>query len=589
MEKAIVYYRMSCDQQDDSIPKQRAEIQRLVDQYQYEIVAEYQDEGLSGSKETHKRKNYLQMLHEIQTGNVHGAKVLLLWKTSRFSRENPLEAAQFYLVLAKSGTLIHDTVLGKQDLNTQNGRMLVMFQSEQNHAYSIEISDNSSGGRRNLAQQGWWVAGSVPYGYDKVYISKDGGEPMQGRRNDRTVRKPRGWRCELAVFEEEARWVRYIFDAYANQKLSLRKIAQHLNEHGVLTPSGSPDRGWTKDNLRDMFRNKAYCGYLSIGHHRRPRQKEAFHRIGEMVIKSEHVPAIVSEELWQKAFDVLMARSKNPHLHTRCGENAWKGVMYCGHCGYALDRKTRVATGNQRGFTVGERYAYFTCSMSLKQPGKQRCHQWRVQEADLEAVLPERLVTAIDERLLRLCEQEQKLKPTKPERELLQRKLDLARELVDTATDRWLKAAPDLMDAAERRVRAYKEEADRLEDELRLLDLKNSDLEQAKTEWELEKSEVFEIDELVCRTVTGGKGGMFPERMSRVRIKAERKRLSAFLQDLHFRMFVYWKPMVSDPKRVRHERRKTTYVVDRAKIEARIVPPKKNGSTESGPAGGAEQ
>lgn len=583
--KAIVYYRMSSEQQEDSIPKQRVEIERIKNQFGYEIVAEYIDDGLSGSKNTHKRKDYLQMISDIQNGAIDGATVLLLWKTSRFSRENPLEAAQFYRVLQLAKIDIHDTQLGRQDLNTQMGRIMVMFQSEQNHAYSLEISDNSSGGRRTLANKGWWVAGSIPYGFDKVYVSREGDKTLTAGRRDFSVKKPRGWRCKLVKNEQESVWVQYIFDAYANRKLSLRKIAEYLNQHGVLVPSGSPDKGWTKDNLRDMLRNKAYCGYVTIGNGRRLREQTVFNRIGSICTKSSNVSEIVSEELWNDAVGLLNRRSKAPYLHVNGGFNAWRGVCFCGHCGYALDRKTRLAKGNQRGFLEGNRYSYFTCCTSVKQPGKGQCKQWRVLEDELEEIVLGHLVSEIDAKILRSLELQRQEIPENPQRDILQKKLDKLLQLIEVATDRWLKAPESMMEAAERKVREYQEEAKRLEDQIAVLDLKECDLERLQSEWQAKKEEFLLIDERVTFS-DNENGGMFPQRMRRVRAKIEKDRFAQFLTDLGFRVSFYWQPIQTNPKRVRHQSRKTIYRVDRAKVNSRVLPPNsKNAGKYKGSTG----
>ncbi|WP_417386820.1 recombinase family protein [Gimesia sp.] len=573
-ENAIVYYRMSSDQQDDSIAKQRAAIQRVIEQFNYKIVAEYSDEGLSGSKETHKRKAYLQMISDIKNDDINGASVLLLWKLSRFSRENPLDSAGFYRVLKEANVDIHDSSQGRKNLNKRDDRMLTLFQAEQDHAYSLEVSYNSTGGRRIIVEQGWWVAGSIPYGFDKIYVSKEGEESGPFRRRDRTVQKRRGWRCKLAIFEEEAVWVRHVFDSYANKEMSLRKIARHLNEQGVLVPSGSPDKGWTKDNLRDMLRNKAYCGYTSIGHHRRMRSKTAFNRIGQVSIKSDHIPEIVSEKIWDRANHLLNKKAKKPQLHVRTGENTWRGVCYCGHCGYALDRKTRKATGNRRGFSPGEKYTYFSCFTSVKQPGKHTCHQWRILEGEIEEVVLAHLVHEIDIRIISALETEAKEQSPSIQNQdaKLRKRLSELDKLIDTATHRWFKAPEDLADVAERKLRQYKDEAKNLEDQIEALLLKQTDIETLQREWKKRKEEFFEIDERIT-TTDCQQGGMFPQRMKRVRAKIEKNRLSVFLREIGFRVYFYWKPIVSNPKRVRHKSRKTNYVVDRAKIESKINAP----------------
>ena len=50
--KAVAYYRISTNKQDESIPRQ---VRRYADQKGYVIVREYVDEGISGDREDGKR------------------------------------------------------------------------------------------------------------------------------------------------------------------------------------------------------------------------------------------------------------------------------------------------------------------------------------------------------------------------------------------------------------------------------------------------------------------------------------------------------------------------------------------------------
>jgi DNA invertase Pin-like site-specific DNA recombinase len=50
MIRAVVYYRMSTDRQDKSIPTQRIEVEKYVAKCGYTILHEYRDEGISGGR-----------------------------------------------------------------------------------------------------------------------------------------------------------------------------------------------------------------------------------------------------------------------------------------------------------------------------------------------------------------------------------------------------------------------------------------------------------------------------------------------------------------------------------------------------------
>ena len=53
-ERVAIYYRMSKDVQEDSIDRQRSQVEPHVAKCGYEVVAVETDEGISGSEVTHR-------------------------------------------------------------------------------------------------------------------------------------------------------------------------------------------------------------------------------------------------------------------------------------------------------------------------------------------------------------------------------------------------------------------------------------------------------------------------------------------------------------------------------------------------------
>ena len=232
--KAINYYRMSCDQQTDSIERQQNEVEPVVEREGDEIVGIYIDKGKSGSKQREKRIAFLRMLKDIENGL--DVEKLYLWDLARLSRENPFKAADLYKLLMENGIVIHDVKMGVIDLSTAQGRMIVNMMQETNHAYSTTISSNSTSGRKRLLSQGWWVAGSIPYGYERRYVGPTGEEVIHSRKHG-GFRKPRGWHLALKINVEEAEVVREIFRMYLSEDTSIRAVARWLNENAIVPPS----------------------------------------------------------------------------------------------------------------------------------------------------------------------------------------------------------------------------------------------------------------------------------------------------------------------------------------------------------------
>src|SRR4051812_14772392 len=83
---AVVYYRMSSDKQDTSIPQQKKRVDAHFGS-RYRIVEVYIDQGKSGSKDTDKRTEFLRMIHDLCEGKHKGkVKYILCFDQSRFGR-----------------------------------------------------------------------------------------------------------------------------------------------------------------------------------------------------------------------------------------------------------------------------------------------------------------------------------------------------------------------------------------------------------------------------------------------------------------------------------------------------------------------
>tara|TARA_R100001143_G_C3273611_1_gene93359 strand:- start:29 stop:598 length:570 start_codon:yes stop_codon:yes gene_type:complete len=180
---------------------------------------------------------------------------------------------------------------------------------------------------------------------------------------------------------------------------------------------------------------------------------------------------------------------------------------------------------------------------------------------------------------------------TVPQRDLLQKKLDKLTQRTEKAIDRLLNVPDSMLELAERKVREYQEETNQLKAEIATLDLQSSDLEQPQEIWEAQKDEFLQIDERLTYT-DNEHGGMFPQKMRRVRAKVEKARFACFLQDRGLQVTFYWRPVETSPQRIRHQARKTLYQVDRARVNSRVAvenPINTEENEDKARAGGAYQ
>ena len=143
---------------------------------------------------------------------------------------------------------------------------------------------------------------------------------------------------KLTIIEEEAEIVRQVFEWYI-QGDGFRVIQQKLLDKGIMSTTGTP---FSLSTLKRMIKQEKYKGLLISGKRRKNFETKQMVNVpeSEWVIIPNGVPAIVSEEVWEKA---------NQCLKERCVENGidyakkrgtfqsnlypLSGKIYCGKCG----------------------------------------------------------------------------------------------------------------------------------------------------------------------------------------------------------------------------------------------------------------
>ncbi len=411
---AIAYYRMSSDEQTASIARQQGEVRPWATAHGYKIVREYFDEGKSGSKDQEKRLDFRRMLNEIPE---LGVRAVICWDAARFTRLDILDGADSVIILRDNHVQIATVKEGIFDPSMPEGRWKLMAYGENNSVYSRNLSKDSLSGRQRAAEAGYWAVGPVPYGYDRLLVDLQSGKSQLVRRTER-VSKGRNVRCKLAVNQEEAEVVRWIYQEYLADR-SVRQIAVALNERKISVPAdwyrrSAVKAGWTWDCVKGILSHRAYTGASSIGHGR-AKAKKVFNRV-RPTAKEGAWEAIVPIETWQEAQDKRKRgrrEKRKPHSE-RAG--VLSGSVYCGNCGYRLCKKNRAVyycadcganLSRQRkpvcracGSTKKEKRSrvIYTCNSSSRiVPG---CLQWSAWEDEILPAVVRKLVEEVDTKLL---------------------------------------------------------------------------------------------------------------------------------------------------------------------------------------------
>ena len=358
MTTAIVYARVSSASQAEeevSIPAQLDAARRRASRDGVTILREFLDEGRSAFVESNRR-NFEAAIDYAVT---HEVGIFYTWSSSRFAR-NKIEAATFKRSLERAGVkLVYLSV--NLDLSTDEGWLLDSIFEVMDEQRSRDTSKDTRRSLIHNAQQGFWVGGIAPFGYQSV--------PAPGN----TRRK------RLLPREDEARLVREVFEMRA-AGLGGKAIADRFNVAEVRYRM----RRWTKAAVLDLLRNRAVLGQ-TIFNKIEPRTKRQRPESDWLVIQT-HEP-IIDMELWSTVQAALSAAAE-PHLgkgRTR-STHPYTGLLRCGKCGGRLT----VETARGRNDT----YSYYSCK-TAKLGGDCQGARYRAEALDdaLNAFVFARLLT----------------------------------------------------------------------------------------------------------------------------------------------------------------------------------------------------
>ena len=357
--RVTFYARVSSesDEQLNSLSNQIAYYENKIKQIScWTFVPGYIDEGISGIS-TKKREDFNRMLDDAAQGMFD---LILTKEISRFAR-NTLDSIQYTRQLLSSGVGVffqNDNICTFDE--DSELRLSIMSSIAQDELR--KLSSRVKFGHQQAIKSNVVLGNSRIFGYTK----NDG---------------------KLVIDEEEAKMVRELFELYATDKYSMKQIEVIFWDKGYRNLNGKKIAHSTMSN---MIANAKYKGYY-VGNKVKVMdlftKKQKFLPPEEWVIckdeTGEIVPAIVSEELWDRANAVLKKRSED--VKNRQGicnhANLLTGKLYCTHCGAAYYRRESVDR-------AGNKNSKWVCSGKIKN-GADPCPSFPVYEEELKPLLLE--------------------------------------------------------------------------------------------------------------------------------------------------------------------------------------------------------
>lgn len=296
---AAIYCRISRDREGAGLGVQRQEedCRRLAASLGWSVAGVYTDNDLSAYSGK-RRPQYQQLLERMEAGRVQG---VITWHTDRLHR-SPRELENYIDASDKNGIITHTVKAGELDLSTPSGRAVARTLGAWSRYESEHKSDRITRKKLQLAQDGAFSGGPVPYGWQIV-----DGTP--------------------AIIEADAAEIRNAVSGFLAGR-SIGYLVKDLNGRGVRTRR---DQDWTSTAVRNLLLRPTHAGLSAYR--------------GEIMGPSVF-PAIITEDEWRTCVSIL----KNPSRLTQNGNRVrhlLAGLLRCGSCGQPMKTSSRAGRAGQ--------------------------------------------------------------------------------------------------------------------------------------------------------------------------------------------------------------------------------------------------
>lgn len=324
ISRVAIYARVSTEEQVKegfSIAAQLQTLRQYAQIYNWEVIDEYVDEGISG-KSVKGRPEMKRLIKDVENERFDA---VIVWKISRLSR-NMLETL---MILDKFEKYNVKFISYSENFDTSSpiGRLVLQIMASIAEMERNTLAENVKLGMKQRALEGRWNGGVV-FGYD-------------------TVKK------ELVINEKEAEVVQLIYHMYANGK-GLRAISNHLNKAGYKTKR---NRYFSINGVAQILDNVIYNGkisWLKFEHWDSKRRKGK--NPNPILVEGKHEP-IISDELWS----VVRARRKSKSFKQRQSNEPFllSGLLRCPDCGQGM---VPSITTHTRKDGTKRKHRYYVCS-----------------------------------------------------------------------------------------------------------------------------------------------------------------------------------------------------------------------------------
>ena len=355
--RVTFYARVSTDQ-DEQINSLENQVQYYTELIQskpnWKFVPGYIDEGISGGT-TRKRDDFNRMIRDAKAGMFD---FIITKEISRFSRST-LDSIKYTQELLENnvGVLFQNDNINTLDTDSEF-RLVIMAGVAQDEIR--KLSERLKFGFRQAIKNGHVLGNDKLYGYDK----KD---------------------CVLTVNEKEAEIIRLVFELYGNQRLGVRTVSKRLTELGYTSREGNAFNTLTVRHILENPKYKGwYCGNKTQSIDYRTKKNAPLEEHEWVMYPDPGIPAIVPEELWNRANALYKKRREETMSHSSGvsfqNRYPYSAKIYCEEHGTTFHRQMLES---KKG-----RQEVWRCKV-YRTHGRAACSAPPIRSCDLDAILSE--------------------------------------------------------------------------------------------------------------------------------------------------------------------------------------------------------
>jgi len=286
------------------------------------------EEVVSGEN-LHSRIQMLHLLENVEQGEYDA---VLCMDIDRLGRGAMSQQGIILETFKNSNTKII-TPRKIYDLNNEMDEEYTEFQTFFARRELKTIKRRMQQGLHKTIKDGGYIA-NAPYGYQKCRIGK---------------------LPSLCIVEEEAKFVKIMFDMYVNQHCGCQSIADYINSMGA-----SPHRGlsFNRSTIMRILKSEVYIGKI-VWNQKQHKKINTINGAKSYIIYNNKEkwtitngihPAIIDEKLFFSAQNIIKQKS-HPSCKNDTLTNNLAGLILCANCGNKMQYR-KGKTDNSHSYLI---------------------------------------------------------------------------------------------------------------------------------------------------------------------------------------------------------------------------------------------